>query len=115
MKTPGSDSNSTLWRTLNTVYARPVDSYPISCDPAFLPSTWLSFVASIKMSTSSHNLYEYYVPSNVAAIVVAAVFFILILLHTWKVISTRQWFATTTIVGGICESSAAIHMTCELF
>lgn len=61
------------------------------------------------MSANSLNLYEYYVPSNVAAIVVAAIFLILILLHAWKVISTRQWFAVTGIVGGICESFT-VHM-----
>ncbi|KAJ5368771.1 RTA1 like protein-domain-containing protein [Penicillium cataractarum] len=55
------------------------------------------------MSTGSQNLYEYYVPSNVAAIVVAVIFLILILLHAWKVISTRQWYTVTAIVGGIFE------------
>lgn len=66
------------------------------------------------MSASSLNLYEYYVPSNIAAIVVAIIFLILILLHAWKVISTRQWFAVTGIVGGICESSS-VHMAWEAF
>lgn len=47
-------------------------------------------------------MYGDYVPSNVAAIVVAVIFFILTVLHIWKIITTRHWFAFATVTGGIC-------------
>ncbi|KAE8166930.1 RTA1 like protein-domain-containing protein [Aspergillus tamarii] len=55
------------------------------------------------MSSDSSNMYGDYVPSNVAAIVVAVIFFILTVLHIWKIITTRHWFAFATVTGGIFE------------
>ena len=99
----GTNSNSTLTRE-EFKYS------PWALLASITISSLQQFNLAIEMPTSSYNLYEYYVPSNAAAIAVAVVFLILILLHAWKVISTRQWFAVTGIVGGICESSISVHM-----
>ncbi|KAJ5088900.1 hypothetical protein N7456_012516 [Penicillium angulare] len=53
------------------------------------------------MGLHGSNLYNYYVPSLPAAIVFAALFVILTALHTWKIISTRQWFGIAIFVGGL--------------
>ncbi|KAJ5949889.1 RTA1 like protein-domain-containing protein, partial [Penicillium verhagenii] len=49
------------------------------------------------------NLYKHYVPSGIAATVVAILFLILTIAHVWKVLTTKRWFAFTIIVGGLFE------------
>ncbi|KAJ5931023.1 RTA1 like protein-domain-containing protein [Penicillium verhagenii] len=49
------------------------------------------------------NLYKHYVPSGIAATVVAILFLILTVAHVWKVLTTKRWFALTIIAGGLFE------------
>ncbi|KAJ5259617.1 hypothetical protein N7478_012598 [Penicillium angulare] len=60
------------------------------------------------MGLHGSNLYNYYVPSLPAAIVFAALFVVLTALHTWKIISTRQWFGIAIFVGGLFEIIALV-------
>ena len=52
-------------------------------------------------SDSDKNVYGY-VPSNVAAGILAIIFIILTLAHFWRMVSTRQWFGIAIIIGGFC-------------
>ncbi|KAJ6015117.1 hypothetical protein N7540_009708 [Penicillium herquei] len=53
---------------------------------------------------ASDNLYDYYLPSKIVAIIFAAIFAILTLTHLWRIIATRQWFGMAIVVGGLCMS-----------
>lgn len=53
-------------------------------------------------SSADDNLYVYYVPNQIVAVVLAIVFIILCLLHLWKMIATQQWFGFAILIGGIC-------------
>lgn len=51
---------------------------------------------------SDENLYNYYKPNKIVAIVFAAFFLAASALHTWKIVSTRQWFGIAIVIGGMC-------------
>ncbi|KAJ5730096.1 uncharacterized protein N7483_004604 [Penicillium malachiteum] len=57
---------------------------------------------------ASDNLYDYYLPSKITAIVFAAIFAILTATHLWRIIATRQWFGMAIVVGGLFETVALI-------
>jgi hypothetical protein len=54
------------------------------------------------MVEASDNLYEYYKPNKIVAIVFAAFFLSTSILHAWKIFTTRQWFGIAIILGGLC-------------
>ncbi|KAJ5098130.1 hypothetical protein N7532_005131 [Penicillium argentinense] len=54
-------------------------------------------------SNEDMNLYSYYVPNKIVAIVFAAIFIVLTALHMWRIIATRQWFGIAIIIGGLFE------------
>ncbi|OJJ94602.1 hypothetical protein ASPACDRAFT_37692 [Aspergillus aculeatus ATCC 16872] len=55
------------------------------------------------MSSDTVNLYGNYVPSKIAAIVLAAIFLVLTVLHLWRIVRTKHWFGLATVVGGLFE------------
>ncbi|KAJ5707132.1 hypothetical protein N7488_006933 [Penicillium malachiteum] len=57
---------------------------------------------------ASDNLYDYYLPSKIVAIVFAAIFAILTITHLWRIIATRQWFGMAIAIGGLFEIVALI-------
>ncbi|KAJ5398057.1 hypothetical protein N7509_006170 [Penicillium cosmopolitanum] len=52
---------------------------------------------------SDDNLYEYYKPNKIVAIVFAAIFLATSVIHTWKIFTTRQWFGIAILLGGLFE------------
>lgn len=65
-------------------------------------------------SGDNDNLYNYYEPNKIVAIVFAAFFLFSSAVHTWKIVSTRQWFGIAIVIGGICMSPSQSHyQKCE--
>lgn len=62
---------------------------------------------------SDDNLYEYYKPNKIVAIVFAAIFLATSVIHTWKIFTTRQWFGIAILLGGLCKCST--HTFCQNF
>ncbi|KAJ5585062.1 RTA1 like protein [Penicillium hispanicum] len=62
-------------------------------------------------SSADDNLYIYYVPNQIVAVVLAIVFVVLCLLHLWKMIATQQWFGFAILIGGIFEVLALAART----
>lgn len=62
---------------------------------------------------SDDNLYDYYKPNKIVAIVFAAFFLSTSVIHTWKIFTTRQWFGIVILLGGLCMCS--IHAFCQSF
>lgn len=57
---------------------------------------------------SDDNLYEYYKPNKIVAIVFAAFFLSTSVIHTWKIFTTRQWFGIAILLGGLCMCSTYV-------
>lgn len=62
---------------------------------------------------SDDNLYEYYKPNKIVAIVFAAIFLATSVIHTWKIFTTRQWFGIAILLGGLCM--CPIHVFSQAF
>ncbi|KAH5310173.1 hypothetical protein HBI81_050220 [Parastagonospora nodorum] len=45
-----------------------------------------------------------YTPTIAAGVVAALVFFVLTILHTWKLIKNRTWFCVPFVIGGLAET-----------
>ncbi|KAF6519695.1 hypothetical protein HZS61_016112 [Fusarium oxysporum f. sp. conglutinans] len=69
------------------------------------------------MASTADNVYEFYQPSKILALVVCVVFAVLTLVHLWNIVRYRKWFCLTLVLGGLFETAglaARIYSTDHL-
>jgi hypothetical protein len=52
---------------------------------------------------SSNDVAVPYMPNKPAAIAGSAIFLVLTILHTWRIVQMRKWFGLAILFGGICK------------
>ncbi|ENH75914.1 Protein RTM1 [Fusarium oxysporum f. sp. cubense race 1] len=69
------------------------------------------------MASTADNVYEFYQPSKILALVVCVLFAVLTIVHLWNIVRYRKWFCLTLVLGGLFETAglaARIYSTDHL-